>query len=102
MNKQELKTFVSNCFPSIFTKDDVIKLIDMIEDQNDNLSDEKIDLLSSWIRNDISDNLGNSINYEADFEIECQNQIYISNLHIDYMDLKDSIVKSFKSFIENN
>ena len=98
-NIQQAVASVQNAFPSIYTKDDVIKLLEsiQIEESSGKLSNEQIEELTRSIqervvrvinRADVSDvvDLGS-----AEFEISYNNQLELSNVDLDLSGLESEV-----------
>ena len=104
MNKHELKTFVSNCFPSIFTKDDVIKLIDMLEDEktSDLENPVTIEHLSDYLAQYLEDETSDLIDFDtAEFEIRNHNELSLYEINFDSHRLRMNIKSGIENFSSN-
>lgn len=101
MNKEQLKERIKNSFPSVFTIDDVIKLIDLLEDNNSDLHFKQNDLkeLSFFIAEEIRYNFSRVMRLEdATFNIKDGNKIEINNLEFKDRELYNCIKNSVIEF----
>lgn len=106
-NIQQAVASVQNAFPSIYTKDDVIKLLESIQIQESSgkLSNEQIEELTRSIqervvrvidRADVSEvvDLGS-----AEFEISYNNQLELSSVDLDLSGLESEVECTIESTV---
>lgn len=106
-NIQQAVASVQNAFPSIYTKDDVIKLLEsiQIEESSGKLSNEQIEELTESIQEkvarairnfDTSDIVDNST---AEFSIGYSNTLELDGVDVDLQSLNDEIEGTIESTV---
>lgn len=109
-NIKEAVASVENAYPSIFTKDDVIKLLNSIKIESSKpkqviLSKEQIQRLCDIVLQQIKDNIEDLESDKvcdlssAEFELY-GNEISVSSIDIDTDKIEDGIVYNIESAIE--
>lgn len=107
MKKQELKNYVANCFPSIFTKEDVLKLIDMISENEIPkngifIPEDNKDKFIDWITDDLCNYSSEVIDFDGiRFNVDYSNRIEIENLEFSSYSLNNCIENAIVSYLEN-
>lgn len=90
MKKQDVLNRVLNSESSIFSKDDVVRLIEMIEGEGKTITVSDIGSALESALNEISRNSDEAIDkYNAEFEINGK-EIYISDIDFDMDFIRDT------------
>ena len=106
-NIQQAVASVQNAFPSIYTKDDVIKLLESIEIQQSSgkLSNEQIEELTQSIQEKVSRAIRNFDtgdivdNSTAEFSIGYNNTLELDSVDVDLNSLDDEIESTIESTV---
>ena len=106
-NIQQAVASVQNAFPSIYTKDDVIKLLESIEIQQSSgkLSNEQIEELTQSIQEKVSRAIRNFDtgdivdNSTAEFSIGYSNILELDSVDVDLDNLNDEIESTIESTV---
>lgn len=103
---QEAVALVETSFPSIFSKEDVLKLLNSIQAQPtlpDDFAEELMDRVTAKVNNrfdrfNISDKF---VDYDsAEFEIDCNNKLTLTNVEVDTDELCDTVNDAVQSAVE--
>ena len=101
MTKELVLQSVQNSVSSIFTKEDVIKLINSVEGSSRKVTTEDIqraiDQTIYWIENN-SDRLIDEDS--AEFELDYNNRISLTNVNIDTEEIREALENNFMDFGE--
>jgi ElaB/YqjD/DUF883 family membrane-anchored ribosome-binding protein len=106
-NIQQAVASVQNAFPSIYTKDDVIKLLESIEIQQSSgkLSNEQIEELTQSIQEQVTRAIRNFDtgdivdNSTAEFSIGYNNTLELDSVDVDLQNLNDEIESTIESTV---
>ncbi len=106
-NIQQAVASVQNAFPSIYTKDDVIKLLESIEIQQSSgkLSNEQIEELTQSIQEQVTRAIRNFDtgdivdNSTAEFSIGYNNTLELDSVDVDLHNLNDEIESTIESTV---
>ena len=106
-NIQQAVASVQNAFPSIYTKDDVIKLLESIQIQESSgkLSNEQIEELTESIQEKVARAIRNFDtgdivdNSTAEFSIGYNNQLELDSVDVDLNNLNDEIECTIESTV---
>jgi hypothetical protein len=93
---QEAVALVETSFPSIFSKEDVLKLLSSIQAQptSEDFAEELMDRITAKVNNrfdrfNISDKF---VDYDsAEFEIDYNNKLTLTNVDIDTDEIRDAV-----------
>lgn len=105
MTKEEAIEKVETSFPSIFTREDVITLINEIEPNINKVEFEK-EVLMSKLRAAVDDAVHNLSNDEivdissCDFSINNGNEIQIDSIGIEHSTIIDEIMRNIEGEVE--
>ena len=103
MKKQEAITKVNECISSVFTKDDVIRLIEQIEEGNNvALTETQIDEISANIKRElINMNTEDIVDFDSvEFDIEYGNRIQLHNIDVNYSNIEEAVEGELRSYAE--
>ena len=106
-NIQQAVASVQNAFPSIYTKDDVIKLLESIQIQESSgkLSNEQIQELTESIQEKVARavrnfDTGDVVDYStAEFSIGYSNTLELDSVDVDLNNLNDEIECTIESTV---
>ena len=89
MNKKQLINEITEHFPSVYTKEDVVKLINMLDDTQPTVD---IELLKSKIRNKVERLSGEDVvDYDSiDLSISGR-EIYVDDISVNYSTILDEV-----------
>lgn len=101
MTKELVLQSVQNSVSSIFTKEDVIKLINSVEGSSRKVTTDDIqraiDQTICWIENN-SDRLIDEDS--AEFELDYNNRVSLINVNIDTEEIREALENNFMDFGE--
>ena len=101
MEKQLVLQSVENSVSSIFSKEDVIKLINSVEGSSRKITTEDIqraiDQTISWIENNSRDILDLD---NAEFELSYDNRIELTDVAINTEEIREALENNFMDFGE--
>lgn len=99
MNKQQAIEQVKNSFPSIWSKDDVLQLLEQLEESTPRPTDEQIKDITRYCISEIQD-LGNEIvDFDsASFSIGYDNKIELDNIEISTDAIESAIEQVLKEY----
>ena len=103
MKKQEAITKVNESISSVFTKDDVIRLIEQIEEStNVALTETQIDEISENIKRELKRmNSDEIVDFDSvEFDIEYGNRIQLQNIDINYINIEEVVECELRSYAE--
>jgi hypothetical protein len=102
MKKQDVLNRVLNSESSIFSKDDVVRLINSIEGGGRKISTydigRAIDNTISWMENNERDVVELD---SAEFEISYHNQLEVTNVPINADNIREALENNFMDFAED-
>jgi hypothetical protein len=102
MTKQEAIQTIETSFPSIWSKEDVIKLINKIDEGTgfdaDNLIDKIKDAVENAINGMSNDEIVDTSNCE--FEIRNGNEIQVDSVEVNTSDIVENVMKDIVAAIE--
>lgn len=104
MTKQQAIEQIKNSFPSIWSREDVLSLVNQIDEGTASIDREK---LLEKIREGVDDAINGLSNDEivdvssCEFEIKHGNEIYIDNLAINTGDIIDQVMSDVESNIDD-
>ena len=98
MTIQQAKDTVNSSFPSIWSREDVLALLDRVDEGMETLSIEQIDQLSDNIAENID---GESVGVIRDYELSMSHhEVELDSVDFDTRILKDIIKGNIKEFIK--
>ena len=98
MTIQQAKDTVNSSFPSIWSREDVLALLDRVDEGMDTLSTEQIDQLSYNIAENID---GESVGVLRDYDLSMSNrEVELDSVDFDIRVLKDIIKNNINDFIK--
>lgn len=104
MKKQEVLLAVTNCASSIFSKEDVINLINSVEESNSNLEAivKKLESLQESISYDVQNlSADEVVDYSsAEFSISCNNRLEIEDISLNVDRLNEIVENSIVNLID--
>jgi hypothetical protein len=104
MTKQQAIEKIQNSFPSIWSREDVLTLVNQIDATDTNLD---LDNLNDKIREAVDNAVNNMSNDEivdistCEFSIRNGNEIEIDSIGINTSDIVDEVMKEVSEVIEN-
>lgn len=98
MTIQQAKDTVNSSFPSIWSREDVLALLDRVDAGIGILTDEQIDQLA----NNISENIdGESVGVINDYELSMSHhEVELDSVNFDTRTLKNIVKDNIKEFIK--
>ena len=106
MTKQQAIEMVNNSFPTIFAKEDVIKLLEAITETESNNQKSFVDVLKK-LQKSVIDNIGNLnsdevVDYDSiQLSISYSREITIDDLSVNYDTIQDAVIDSFDEVVSN-
>jgi len=106
-NIQQAVASVQNAFPSIYTKDDVVKLLESIEIDSSGgggFTKEQVLILAERLIEEVKENVNNLDSdcvdkSSAEFSLN-YNEIELDSVDIDQSEIRDAVVNGLKDVIE--
>jgi len=105
MTKQEAINTINASFPSIWSKDDVLQLINKIDEGESEVSIDKDNLLEK-IRKAVENGIDGMSNDEivdissCEFDIRNGNEIYVDSIGINTSDIVDAVMTDVEDAID--
>lgn len=101
MTKELVLQSVQNSVSSIFTKEDVIKLINSVEGSSRKVTTDDIqraiDQTIDWIENNSNRLIDED---SAEFELDYNNRVSLTNVNIDTEEIREALENNFMDFGE--
>jgi len=92
MKKQDVLNRVLNSESSIFSKDDVVRLIEMVEGDGKSITVSDIGAALDSALNELNRNSDDIIDRgSVEFDIQSSNEIYISDISFDFDFIRDTL-----------
>jgi hypothetical protein len=102
MNKQQTIETLQKQLPSFYSLEQVINIISSIEDNNSTLNDDSIQMIIKSIRRSLIDSNDLIDHDSAEFEINYNNQIELSNVDVDIESILEVVAEELNDFVESN
>lgn len=100
MNKQQTIETLQKQLPSFYSLEQVINIISSIEDNNSTLNDDSIQMIIKSIRRSLIDSNDLIDRDSAEFEINYNNQIELSNVDVDIESILEIVAEELNEFTE--
>jgi hypothetical protein len=100
MNKQQTIETLQKQLPSFYSLEQVINIINSIEDNNSTLNDDSIQMIIKSIRRSLIDSNDLIDRDSAEFEINYNNQIELSNVDVDIESILEIVAEELNEFAE--
>ena len=102
MNKQQTIETLQKQLPSFYSLEQVINIISSIEDNNNTLNDDSIQMIIKSIRRSLIDSDYLIDRDSAEFEINYNNQIELSNIDVNIDSILEIVAEELNDFVESN
>jgi hypothetical protein len=102
MNKQQTIETLQKQLPSFYSLEQVINIINSIEDNNSTLNDDSIQMIIKSIRRSLIDSNDLIDRDSAEFELDYNNTIQLSNVDVDIESILEVVAEELNDFVESN
>jgi hypothetical protein len=102
MNKQQTIETLQKQLPSFYSLEQVINIISSIEDNNSTLNDDSIQMIIKSIRRSLIDSTDLVDYSSAEFELDYNNTIQLSNVDVDIESILEVVAEELNDFVESN